>query len=228
MATRAGNAIYAGTDDLPAVVPVFPLIGTLLLPRRALPLNVFEPRYLAMIDAALAGDRLIGMIQPKTSRLGLDPGPRTPLERVGCLGRITQFAETGDGRLIITVIGVCRFNVTEEMATTTPYRMVRFDAEPYADDFRTGLGEEAVDRATVLKTLRAYLDANALAVEWSQFETAANEALVDGLAMMSPCGAKEKQALLEAPSLAARADLLIAITERSLPSEDGGGAKPLQ
>ena len=226
--TRAGNATYEGPDDLPAVIPVFPLLGTLLLPRRALPLNVFEPRYLAMIDAALAGDRLIGMIQPRVDRPSPDRIPRPPLEGVGCLGRITQYAETGDGRLIITVLGIARFAVTEELSTTTPYRMVRYDCERFADDFRPGLGEEAVDRAGLLKTLRAYLDANALAVDWSQFETAANEALVDGLAMMSPCGAREKQALLEATDLRRRAELLVAITERSLPAGGGGDANPLQ
>lgn len=226
--TRAGNQVYQGPDDLPAVIPLFPLVGTLLLPRRALPLNVFEPRYLAMVDAALAGDRLIGLIQPKVDLPGVGRAARPPLERVGGLGRITQYAETGDGRLIITLIGVSRFAVTDELSTTTPYRMVRYDTEPFAGDFTPGLGEEAVDRAEVLKTLRAYLDANALAVEWSQFETAGNEALVDGLAMMSPCGPKEKQALLEAPDLATRAELLVAITERALDAADGDGPKPLQ
>ncbi len=226
--TRAGNQVYQGPDDLPAVIPLFPLAGTLLLPRRALPLNVFEPRYLAMVDAALAGDRLIGLIQPKVDLPGGVRATRPPLERIGGLGRITQFAETGDGRLIITLIGVARFAVTDELSTTTPYRMVRYDAERFAGDFTPGLGEEAVDRADVLKTLRAYLDANALAIEWSQFETAGNEALVDGLAMMSPCGPKEKQALLEAPDLATRAELLVAITERALADTDGDGPRPLQ
>ncbi len=226
--TRAGNQTYEGSDDLPALIPVFPLVGTLLLPRRAMPLNVFEPRYLAMIDAALAGDRLIGMIQPEVGRAGAERAHRPPLERIGCLGRITQFAETGDGRLIITLVGVSRFAVTEELSTTTPYRQVRYDVERFADDFRPGLGEAAVDRARILKTLRAYLDHNALAVEWSQFETAPAEALVDGLAMMSPCGAREKQALLEAPDLAARAELLVAITERALGLGEDGSPAPLQ
>lgn len=226
--TRAGNQTYDGPDDLPAVIPVFPLVGTLLLPRRALPLNVFEPRYLAMVDAALAGERLIGMIQPAVDRPGVERASRPPLERIGCLGRVTQYVETGDGRLIITVIGICRFAVTEELSTTTPYRQVRFDAERFASDFRPGLGEGAVDRTALLATLRAYLDHNALAVDWAQFETAPNEALVDGLAMMSPCGAREKQALLEAPDLATRAALLVAITERSLGAAESGGPKPLQ
>jgi len=226
--TRAGNQTYDGPDDLPAVIPLFPLIGTLLLPRRALPLNIFEPRYLAMIDAALAGDHLIGMIQPQVGHPGAERLPRPPLEKVGCLGRISQYAETGDGRLIISLIGIARFRLTDELSTTTPYRQARFDTASFAGDFSAGLGEDAVDRAQVLKTLRAYLDHNALAVDWSQFETAPNEALVDGLAMMSPCGPREKQALLEAPDLAARADLLVAITERSLGAAAGRPPEPLQ
>ncbi len=225
--TRAGNRSYEGPDDLPAVIPLFPLTGALLLPRRALPLNVFEPRYLAMVDAALAGDRLIGLIQPRIDVPAGERDRRPPLEEIGCLGRITQFAETGDGRTIITLIGIARFTVTEELSTTTPYRQVRYDCSEFADDFRTGLGEEAVDRDALLGTLRAYLDANEMTVEWSHFEAASNETLVDGLAMMSPCGPREKQALLAAPDLATRAALLVAITERSLEAGSGGPA-PLQ
>ncbi len=227
--TRAGNQTYRGPEDLPALVPLFPLVGTLLLPRRALPLNVFEPRYLAMVDAVLAGDRLIGMIQPAVGRPGVQRASRPPLERVGCLGRLTQYAETGDGRLIVTLVGVARFAIVEELATTTPWRQVRLDVAPFADDFRPGLGEEAVDRAAVLATLRNWIDVNTLEVEWSHFESATNEALVDGLAMMSPCGPAEKQALLEAEDLETRAALLVAITERALAARAGGGGpKPLQ
>ena len=226
--TRAGNQTYEGPDDLPALIPVFPLTGTLLLPRRALPLNVFEPRYLAMVDAALAGERLIGMIQPEVGRTTFERPHRPSLEKTGCLGRITQYAETGDGRLIITLIGISRFAVTEELATTTPYRQVRYDVERFAGDFTPGLGEAEVDRAEVLRTLRAFLDHTATAVEWSHFETAGNEALVDGLAMMSPCGPKEKQALLEAPDLKTRAELLVAITQRAIGAGEGGVPSPLQ
>lgn len=226
--TRAGNRTYEGPDDLPALVPVFPLAGALLLPRRALPLNVFEPRYLAMVDDALAGERLIGLIQPRIDHAGAERAHRPPLERVGCLGRITQFAETGDGRLIITLVGIARFVVEEELATTTPYRQVRFDTAPFADDFRPDLGEEAVDRLGLLATLRAFVEAHAIEIEWPHFEKAPAEALVDGLAMMSPCGAREKQALLEAPSLGARAELLVAVTERALAARGDDGPKPLQ
>lgn len=220
--TRAGNEVYDGPGDLPAVVPVFPLAGALLLPRRVLPLVVFEPRYLTMVEAALAGDRLIGMIQPK-----IDAGrplvpSRPPLESVGCLGRITQWGETGDGRLTIGLTGIARFRVAEELATTTPYRQCRIDAAPFLADFGAGIGEDAVDRGAVLATLDAWLAVNAPQIDRSSFEEAGNEALVDGLAMMSPCGPREKQALLETTTVAERAQLLIAITERSL----GGSGTP--
>ncbi|TBW36140.1 peptidase S16 [Siculibacillus lacustris] len=227
--TRAGNRIYETVEDLPLVVPVFPLPGVLLLPRRTLPLEIFEPRYLAMTDAVLAGERLIGMIQPRLDVLSVALAGRPPLEAVGCLGRLTRYVENGDGRLSITLTGVSRFRIAEELATTTPYRQVRIDVEPFTADFRPGTGEAGVDRGAVLATLRAFVTAHRLDVEWSRFETASNEALVDGLAMMSPCGPREKQALLEKPSLAARAELLIALTERALgEAEGGGGGGPLQ
>lgn len=225
--TRAGNEVYDGPGDLPAVVPVFPLAGVLLLPRRVLPLNIFEPRYLAMIEAVLSGDRLIGMIQPRLDAPQPMIPSRPPLERVGCVGRLTQFGETGDGRLTVGLTGIARFRVVEELATTTPYRLCQIDAAPFASDFEAGRGEVAVDRAAVLKTLSAWLAVHAPQLDRAGFEEAGNEALVDGLAMMSPCGPREKQALLEAPSLEERAALLIAITERSLGGE-GTPTGPLQ
>ena len=218
--TRAGNEVYDGPADLPAVIPVFPLPGVLLLPRRLLPLNVFEPRYLAMIEAAMAGDRLIGMIRPRIDLERVAVPSRPPLERVGCIGRITQYAETGDGRLTIAVVGIARFRVVQELATTTPWRLVEIDARPWAGDFEPGRGEEAVDRESVLTTLAAWLEVNAPQIDRSSFEEASNEALVDGLAMMSPCGPREKQALLEAAGPAERAELLIAVTERALGRAD--------
>ncbi len=220
--TRAGNEVYVGPGDLPPVVPVFPLAGVLLLPRRLLPLNVFEPRYLALVEAVLSGDRLIGMIQPKIGATATMPS-RPPLEAVGCLGRLTQFAETGDGRLMIGLTRVARFRVVEELAATTPYRQVTIDCTPYLGDFEPGRGEAGVDRTSVLATLDAWLEAHSLDLDRSHFQEAGNEALVDGLAMMSPCGAREKQALLEAEDPARRAELLVAITQMEL---GGGGAGP--
>ena len=220
--TRAGNEVYDGPGDLPPVVPVFPLAGVLLLPRRLLPLNVFEPRYLAMVEAALAGDRLIGMIQPKLGGTAV-VAARPPLEAVGCLGRLTQYAETGDGRLMIGLTGITRFRIVEELATTTPYRQVRIDAADFLGDFETGRGEALVDRGSVMATLDQWLEANSIEIDRKHFEDAGNEALVDGLAMMSPCGPREKQALLEAVDPARRAELLVAITQMSLGAGPGSG-----
>lgn len=204
---------YAGPQDMPPVLPLFPLSGALLLPRGHLPLNIFEPRYLAMTDDALRTHRLIGMIQP-------DPqGPShevPPLFRIGCAGRITQFAESGDGRYIITLTGVARFAILEEVATTTPYRQAKADFSAFASDFRPRLGEAEVDRDGVLKALRDFADSNQLQIDWESIHEAPNEALVNALAMMSPFGPREKQALLEASDLKGRAEVLVAITEIEL------------
>lgn len=218
--TRAGNEVYDGPGDLPAVLPVFPLAGALLLPRRVLPLVIFEPRYLAMVEAVLSGSRLIGMIQPKVDAGRVTVAARPPLEQVGCVGRITQWGETGDGRLSIGLTGIARFRIVEELSTTTPWRVCQIDASPFGDDFETGRGEAEVDRGAVLATLASWLAVHAPQLDRSSFEAAGNEALVDGLAMMSPCGPREKQALLEATTIRERADLLVAVTERSLSGDD--------
>ncbi len=208
------NAIYRGPQDCPDALPVFPLSGALLLPRGQMPLNIFEPRYLAMVDDTLKTNRIIGMIQPDPEEGG---GPLMPrLYHVGCAGRITQFAETGDGRYLITLTGVARFRVADELPTTTRYRICRVAFEPYAADFQARAGEDAVDRAGVLKALRDFVEANNIKVDWRGIEQAPNEALVNALCMMSPFGPREKQALLEAPDLKTRAEALIAITEIEL------------
>ena len=214
--TQAGNHQYKGPDAVPAVVPVFPLGAALLLPRGQMPLNIFEPRYLSMVDAALRTDRVIGMIQPRIDNSSIDRSGRPDLCDVGCLGRVTQFAETGDGRYLVTLTGIARFRVVEELATVTPYRQVRIDCQPFADDFTPNFGEAAVDRKALLKAFRAYLEENNMEADWSSVDQASNETLVNALSMMSPYGAPEKQALLEAPSLKMRADTLIAITEMQL------------
>lgn len=210
------NVHYQRPEDLPDIVPVFPLAGALLLPRGNLPLNIFEPRYLAMVDAALAGDRLIGMIQPAAERSGAPP-----LEAIGCVGRITEWAETGDGRYHITLTGITRFRVLEETTERTLFRTCRISAANFASDFVPRLGEDAVDREAVLDALRAFSEARAIEVDWSDIDEAPNEALVNALSMMSPYGAREKQALLEAPDLKTRAELLVAITEIDLAGPDG-------
>ena len=223
MAIMAGCKCYHGPEDLPRRIPVLPLSGALLLPNGQMPLNIFEPRYLAMVDAVLGGHRLIGMIQPE---LGEPENAYAPaLCRVGCAGRIVQFAETGEGRYLVTLSGVCRFEVLEEEDGTTPYRQCRVSAEPFANDFEPKKGEEAVDRIALLRTFRAYLEANGLEADWESVNRASNAGLVTALSMMSPWGPAEKQALLEAPDLKSRARTLIAITEIALA---GGGDTRLQ
>jgi len=209
------NAEYRGPSDLPEVIPVFPLPGALLLPRGQMPLNIFEPRYLAMVDDSFRdGHRLIGMIQPDVSHSPDEARPK--LFRVGCVGRITQLAESGDGRYVLELTGIARFRVVEEQTVLTPYRQCRVDYFPYLDDFTARKGEEAVDREGLLAALTEFLKANNLKVEWEGIENAPNEALVNALAMMSPYGPPEKQAMLEAPDLKTRAEILIAVTEMDL------------
>jgi uncharacterized protein len=209
------NAEYRGPSDLPEIIPVFPLPGALLLPRGQMPLNIFEPRYLAMVDDAFRdGRRLIGMIQPDVTHSPDEAHPK--LFRVGCVGRITQLAESGDGRYILELTGVTRFKVIEEPAVLTLYRQCKVDYFPYIDDFTARKGEEAVDREALLGALSQFLQANDLKVDWEGIENAPNEALVNALAMMSPYGAPEKQAMLEAPNLKTRAEILVAITEMDL------------
>ena len=218
------NADYRGPAELPPVIPVFPLAGALLLPRGQMPLNIFEPRYLAMVDDALADrHRLIGMIQPDTAHPG--PEDRPNLYKIGCVGRITQLAESGDGRYLLELTGVARFRIEEELAVLTPYRQCRVTYQPFADDFIARKGEEAVNREELLKTLSDFLKANKLKADWEGIEKAPNEALVNALAMMSPYGSAEKQALLEAPDLKTRAEILVAVTEMELAKSTDGETK---
>jgi hypothetical protein len=227
------NVSYKGSADLPETIPVFPLAGALLLPRGQLPLNIFEPRYLAMIDDSLRdGHRLIGMIQPDPSHSDpAHPGTeeKPNLFKVGCIGRITQIAESGDGRYMLQLTGVVRFRVEQELNVATLYRQCRVTYQPFADDFIGHKGEDQVDRKAVLDALTAFLKANNLKTDWKSIESAPNEALVNALAMMSPYGTPEKQALLEAPDLKSRAEILIAVTEMELAKKTaGGGDAPLQ
>jgi uncharacterized protein len=209
---QVGNAHYRSAKDIPGSVPVFPLAAALLLPGGRMPLNIFEPRYLQMIDEVIAGKRLIGMIQPRLDGAQREDGePR--LCEVGCLGRLTSFAETGDGRYLISLQGVCRFRVAEELAVKTPFRQCRI--LPFAGDLKDDQAAE-INRGALLKAFRAYLEANDLEADWDSVSRAENATLVNALSMMSPYGAAEKQALLEAPDLKTRAETLIAITEMAL------------
>jgi Lon protease-like protein len=226
--TQAGNVTYNGPEDLPATVPVFPLSGVLLLPRGHLPLNIFEPRYLDMVTEAMRGARLIGMLQPRLATKASNKDGEAGLSEVGCIGRITQYAETGDGRILVTLMGVSRFKVVDEVPTEQPFRTCRIDVEPFLVDFTAGVGNDEVDRKTLLETFKAYLEARNLEADWDSIERASNESLVNTLSMMSPYGPAEKQALLEARTLRERSEMLVAVTELALASEAGEAGSALQ
>jgi Lon protease-like protein len=222
----AMNVGYHSPQDIPETIPVFPLPRALLLPRVELPLNIFEPRYLQMIDDVLKGERIIGMIQPNEQNEGEDKNP--PLYPVGCAGRITQFTETGDGRYQVVLTGISRFRLREEISAGAPYRQCKVDFGLFASDLMPNLGEDEVDREALLKTLANYLAANSIEADWSGITQAPTEALVNGLSLMSPFGVREKQALLEAADLRARAELLVAATEIALAAGDSDENGTLQ
>ena len=224
---QVGNKSYRMESDIPGQVPVFPLSGALLLPGSQLPLNIFEPRYLAMFDDALSSHRLIGVIQPALPDAASCKGPVEDLCRVGCLGRITSFAETGDGRYVITLGGVCRFRVIEELESgREPYRTCRISL--FLGDLEAVDDGAEVDRKALLESFKAYLEANDLEADWNSVERASTVTLVNSLSMMSPYGPAEKQALLEADDLKMRAETLIAITEIALARDSDDYGRVLQ
>ena len=180
---------YTKASDLPQVLPVFPLEGVLLLPRGQLPLNVFEPRYLNMVDDVMAGERLMAVVQ---TRGGSRANPK--LAPVGCAGRVTSFAETSDGRYLITLTGVCRFRTGPELSSPTPYRQVRAEYLPFERDLAES--EEEFDKSSLLDALAAYLKRRGLAVDWQAAQAAPAEALVNSLSMALPFEPAEKEALL--------------------------------
>jgi len=212
---------YRKTSDLPDRLCVFPLPGALVFPRWELALNIFEPRYLNMVDDAMRGHRLIGMIQS----LGGGTRERPDIARVGCAGRVTRYAETEDGRYLITLTGICRFVVGEELAVSTPYRQVLPDWEGFAADLLSLPEASLPDRTYLIRAFRAYAGAHGLQVDWSAVEDAPSETLVNALAAGCPFSAAEKQALLEATTLAGRAGTLITLFEIG---GSGGADGPVQ
>lgn len=216
------NEPYSDISQLPDSIPVFPLAGALVFPRGQLPLNIFEPRYLSMVDDALRSHRLIGMIQPEISNV-----VAPPLYKVGCAARVTHFNEVGDGRYSITLTGVSRFRLVGELKTEAAYRVCHVSYDDFRNDLREPGDDDGVDRPSFLRTLRAFATANRLKLDWEEIEKAPNETLVNALSMMSPFGASEKQALLEAGSLKERTDVLIAITEIEL-ARSGRASRSLQ
>lgn len=204
----------------PELIPLFPLPGALLLPGGQLPLNIFEPRYLRMVDDALAGGRTIGMIQPRAE----EPGGSPPLYGVGCAGRLSAFNETEDGRYLISLTGLSRFRLVEEVATEAPYRIARADYAPFSGDRGADPSSELVDRERLEAAMKYYLAAEGLKTDWEAVTEAPTQALVSSLSMGCPFAPNEKQALLEAQDTAARASCLIALMEMSARNEDGGDA----
>lgn len=209
----------AAVQRLPEQLPIFPLTGVLLLPGADLPLQVFEPRYRTMIEAALGAERMIGIVQPREPQP--DPVSDTaPLYVTGCAGRIVSFTETDDGRYLISLRGVCRFRIAEELSTEAAYRRVRADFEPFRDD----LGDDAevgFDRERLLQALRRFLHAAEMGADWSAIEEANDEELVSALAMGCPFEPREKQALLECSGLAERAELLLSLLDMAVRDIDG-------
>ena len=203
------NKPYRSISDLADTIPVFPLPRAILLPRTQLPLNIFEPRYLAMFDDAMKSDRLVGMIQPSATEASAQ-FDHPSLHTVGGVGRITQIAESGDGRYLITLSGVCRFRIVDELPMQQLYRQCRVSYSEFAHDLEANAGEDEVDRPSVVDALRT----------WDEIQRAPTEALINALSMMSPFGPSEKQALLEADDLKSRAETLVAITEFEL-ARDG-------
>ncbi len=222
---------YRSPADLPAILPVFPLRGAILLPRATLTLNVFEARYLDLVDYVLGHGRLIAMVQPSAESGGREspPGKTVPLREIGCAGRIASFSEEEEeGRLLISIDGIARFRLEEEVTSEHAFRLWRVDYQPFATDFCTGFEEERVDRPRLLAALRNYLKARQLSTDWEGVERTGNERLVNALSILSPFGPEEKQALLEAADLKTRAEALIALAEMEIAGQGRERGTPLQ
>ena len=215
---------YRSPSDLPARIAVFPLRGAIVMPRTTLPLNVFEPRYLAMVDDVLRGDRLIGIIQPTGDggETGSPAERSAPLQTIGTVARLIAHQEQPDGRIQITLYGVCRFDVVGEVKTDAPYRTLKVSCDRFGSDLRA-TDDDGVARAPLLAVLRRFLSARNLGADWAAIEKSDNEELVNGLSIAGPFAPAEKQALLETMTVAERARMLIALAEIDLA---GGATKP--
>jgi Lon protease-like protein len=211
-------AFHPRFDDLPSEFAVFPLSGALLLPRGKLPLNIFESRYLAMIEDSLAAGRMFGMIQPDANAPASDAGEG--VYRVGCLGRLSSFSETDDGRLLITLTGLIRFTIRTELGLRRGYRVVRGDFSGYRDDLTLDRPPVDIERESILAALRAYFTRRSVDANWEAIRGLSNDGLVITLAMACPFEAVEKQALLEAPTDADRAATLLALLQMGAASAD--------
>ncbi|QYK43371.1 MAG: LON peptidase substrate-binding domain-containing protein [Paracoccaceae bacterium] len=205
--------------DLPDTIPVFPLPGALLLPRARLPLHIFEPRYLQMLDDTMkTAHRLIGMVQPREVPNG--HGEKR-LHAIGCAGRLTGFSETEDGRYMISLSGVSRFRVREEVAGFTPYRRCTVDWAPFARDLGAAEDDPRFDRPAFLDLLGRFFRAMELSTDWSSLKEADTELLINSLSMLLPFSPEDKQALLEAPSLTTRRETMVTLIEFALHGDSG-------
>ncbi len=217
---------YRTISDLPVRFPIFPLSGAILLPRGRLPLNIFEPRYLNMVDDALKSHRIIGMVQPQSMESEMLNKP--DLFRVGCAGRITSFSETGDGRYLITLSGACRFFIKEELDCVTPYRQITSDFSAYEADLHAPENTSDVNREKLLAALKTYMQIHNMETDWDSVKQAPPESLVNSLSMICPFEPKEKQALVEAGSVSERAEILTALIEMATAQNAGGSDPSLQ
>ena len=211
-------AFHPRFEELPSEFAVFPLSGALLLPRGKLPLNIFESRYLAMVQDSLASGRMFGMIQPDSNAPASDAGEG--LYRVGCLGRLSSFSETDDGRLLITLTGLIRFTVRAELGVRRGYRLVRGDLSRYVDDLTLDRPPVGIEREAILSALRAYFTRRSVEANWDAIRGLSDDGLVITLAMACPFEAVEKQALLEAPTDVDRASTLLALLQMGAASAD--------
>jgi uncharacterized protein len=212
-----------GVAALPTTLPIFPLPGVLLLPHGRLPLRIFEPRYLAMTRDALAGERLIGMVQPNDPIVS-DANP--PVYPIGCAGRITSFTETDDGLFLITLTGISRFRIREELPLLEGYRRVVPEWTDFARDLEAD-ENSGFDRDRLIRGLKGFFQHHQISADWDAIVSTPVDRLVTSIAMMCPFEPSEKQALLEASDLDDRARLLTAIVEMAVlnRSSDGGAAR---
>ena len=206
-------------SSLPTLIPIFPLSGALLLPHSRMPLNIFEPRYLAMIDDVLkTSDRIIGMIQPRQT-----PNDDDALQQIGCAGRLTSFTETDDKRYLITLSGTCRFRINSVSEGFAPYKSADVDWNGFDADLQTTKSDTHFNRPAFLKTLDRYFEIMELSSDWGSLKDADEELLVNSLSMLCPFEPEEKQALLEAPSLMTRRETLVTLMEFALRNDDAIG-----
>jgi len=201
--------------DLPSIIPIFPLNKCVLLPKAILPLNIFEPRYVEMIDDAMKKNKYIGIIQPSINRK-----KKSDTELVGCLGKISTYVENDDGTLIIKLTGVCRFNILEEIDNKVSYREMKVTYDAFNDDLAVDENTITIDREKLLNVISDYLNVNDLTTDWSVITDTDTEILINAFAMLSPFSATEKQALLEASNIENRSEILIALSEISIASRN--------